>query len=193
MGEKLRLIVQIGAACKKWKKFAGRSRDRYYRFRELVTTEEDYRKDLISIRDRIRAPLLEKDCISQAEAALMFPGVEAMIGLSLQLGEELGAKLQTWDRRTTTIGQSMIRFSKFLLVYSEFFKNFNESQRRLKELTTNNEKARDIEKALSTGVRITSFEDLMSKPFQRPLKYHLILRDYASKTDQSHVDWPCLQ
>lgn len=29
---------------------------------------------------------------------------------------------------------------------------------------------------------------MMSKPFQRPLKYHLILRDYASKTPQNHPD-----
>ena len=29
----------------------------------------------------------------------------------------------------------------------------------------------------------------MSKPFQRPLKYHLILRDYWSKTDANHPDY----
>jgi hypothetical protein len=30
---------------------------------------------------------------------------------------------------------------------------------------------------------------MMSKPFQRPLKYHLILRDYLSKTDKEHPDY----
>lgn len=33
----------------------------------------------------------------------------------------------------------------------------------------------------------------MSKPFQRPLKYHLILRDYASKIEKTHPDWQPLQ
>jgi len=33
----------------------------------------------------------------------------------------------------------------------------------------------------------------MSKPFQRPLKYHLILKDYASKTNASHPDMPFLE
>ena len=56
---KLRSIVRLGTAVNKWKKLAGRSRDRYYRLRELVTTEEDYRKDLISIKERIQQPLVE--------------------------------------------------------------------------------------------------------------------------------------
>ena len=33
----------------------------------------------------------------------------------------------------------------------------------------------------------------MSKPFQRPLKYHLILRDYASKIEKNHPDYKHLQ
>lgn len=33
----------------------------------------------------------------------------------------------------------------------------------------------------------------MSKPFQRPLKYHLILRDYASKIPKNHPDAPFLK
>lgn len=66
---------------------AGRTKDRYYRLRELVTTEEDYRKDLISIKDKIMQPLLESQCITENDVARMFPNVESMIGLSVQLYE----------------------------------------------------------------------------------------------------------
>jgi lipoate-protein ligase A len=113
----------------------------------------------------------------------MFSNIEAMIGLSVQLKEELTVKLETWDRKTTVIGQNMTRFSKFLLVYADFFKNFNETQHKLKLLLQTKESVREIERQLTVGPRIITFEDLMSKPFQRPLKYHLILRDYFSKTD----------
>lgn len=123
----------------------------------------------------------------------MFPNVESMIGLSVQLREDLNAKFQSWDRRKTLIGQTMIRFSKFLLVYSDYFKNFNESQKKLKQILAENGGARLIEKKLSTENRIITFEDLMSKPFQRPLKYHLILRDYASKIEKTHPDYTPLQ
>lgn len=67
-----------------------------------------------------------------------------MIGLSVQLREELNAKFLAWDRRTTVIGQTMIRFSKFLLVYSDFFKNFNETQKKLKSILAENAEARKI-------------------------------------------------
>lgn len=122
---KLKSIVRLGTAVSKWKKLAGRSRDRYYRLRELVTTEEDYQKDLTSIKEHIKQPLLESQCITPNDVAAMFPNLESMIGLSMQLREELNAKFEGWDRRKTLIGQTMIRFSKFLLVYSDYFKNFN--------------------------------------------------------------------
>lgn len=36
--QKIRCIVMAGAATTKWKKLANRTKDRYYRLRELVTT-----------------------------------------------------------------------------------------------------------------------------------------------------------
>ena len=66
----------------------------------------------------------------------MFSGIDSMISLSGQLREELAVKFDTWDRRKTMLGQTMIKFSKFLLVYNEFFKNFNETQKRLKQILT---------------------------------------------------------
>lgn len=64
----------------------------------------------------------------------MFSGIDSMISLSAQLREELAVKFETWDRRKTMLGQTMTKFSKFLLVYNEFFKNFNETQKRLKQI-----------------------------------------------------------
>ena len=34
---------------------------------------------------------------------------------------------------------------------------------------------------------------MTSRPFQRPLKYHLVLRDYWSKTDVTHPDYDHLK
>ena len=58
----------------------------------MVTTEDDYRKDLISIKDRIKQPLLDSNCISENDVKRMFPNVESMIGLSVQLYEDLKVK-----------------------------------------------------------------------------------------------------
>jgi len=80
-----------------------------------------------------------------------------------------------------------------MLVYSDYFKNLASTQNKIKGLLGRSEKAREIEKKLSTETRIVTFEDMISKPFQRPLKYHLILRDYESKTPKEHPDMPNLK
>jgi len=68
----------------------------------------------------------------------MFANIDSMIQLSKQLSEEFNVKFAGWDCRKTMIGQTMIRFSKFLLVYSDFFKNCNETQRKLKQMLKEN-------------------------------------------------------
>ena len=84
----------------------------------------------------------------------------------------------------------MKKYSKFLLVYSDYFKNLNHTQNVLKNLVRTNPKAKAIEQSLSSEEDnlVITIENMMSKPFQRPLKYHLILRDYASKVPKKHPD-----
>jgi len=74
------------------------------------------------------------------------------------------------------------------MIYSDFFKNYKETEEKLKILTSKSERAKRIEKNLSTAFKIVTIGDLISKPFQRPLKYHLLLRDYWSKTPLDHPD-----
>lgn len=123
----------------------------------------------------------------------MFPNIEGMIDLSGQIHDELKAILQNWNRSTTILGTPMIKFSRFLMIYSDFFKNLVDTQSKLRDILAKNEKARQIEKNLSTANKIVTIENLISKPFQRPLKYHLILRDYWSKTDPNHPDYTHLK
>ena len=64
-----------------------------------------------------------------------------MIQLSRQLYSDLSGIFGKWERRTSLIGQVMIRYSRFMLVYSDFFKNYQNTQRKLKLLVQNNEEA----------------------------------------------------
>lgn len=52
--EQLRLTLKTAAPLKKWKRFADRSKDRYNRFKELVTTEGDYLNDLIKLKTQVK-------------------------------------------------------------------------------------------------------------------------------------------
>ena len=55
-----------------------------------------------------------------------------------------------------------------------------------------NEQAQEVEKNLSEEFRNENFLNLLSKPFHRALKYHLILRDYCRYTPKDHPDYPHL-
>ena len=158
-----------------------------------MTTEGDYFNDLMIIRDHIKKPLREGGLISENEERSMFASIESMIQLSAEMSKELEILLKGWNRHTTMIGAIMKKYSKFMLVYSDYFKNLSHTQNVIKNLLKVNPKAQLIEAKLSTNDKIITIENMISKPFQRPLKYHLILRDYASKVPQNHPDYTSLQ
>lgn len=63
------------------------------------------------------------------------------------------------------------------------------NQQRFQELIDNYEEVRDIESAIMpAGSRRQTFENLYMKPFQRPLKYKLILKQYQGSIHQYHID-----
>ena len=53
--------------------------------------------------------------------------------------------------------------------------------------------AKAIERDLSTEHKVVQISDLIIKPFQRPLKYQLLLKDYHQKTDSMHPDYMYLK
>lgn len=67
-----------------------------------------------------------------------------MIGLSAELRKELDQKLASWNRHTTLIGHTMKKYAKFLLVYSDYFKNLSSTQLRLKDLLSTRESVKEI-------------------------------------------------
>lgn len=68
----------------------------------------------------------------------MFPNIEGMIDLSGQIHDELKAILQGWNRSTTILGTPMIKYSRFLMIYSDFFKNLVETQTKLRDILAKN-------------------------------------------------------
>ena len=124
----LKLILGIGSSLKKWKKVAGKSKDRYNRLKELVMTEKDYHDDLVTLRDKVKKELQAANLINNQQANNMFPNLDGMIDLSSQIYQEFSIILDKWERKTPCIGHSMIKFSRFLMIYSDFFKNLNDTQ-----------------------------------------------------------------
>lgn len=74
----------------------------------------------------------------------MFPNIDGMIDLSQQIHIALKEVLAGWNRKTTLIGDTMCKFSRFFIIYSDFFKNLYETQQKLKKILSTSEQARSI-------------------------------------------------
>lgn len=119
----------------------------------------------------------------------MFANLDGMINLSNQMYTEFKSILEGWNRRKTMIGHSMAKYSRFLIIYNEYLVNLAQTQSKIKRLLEEKPQAKLIQKELSTEHKIIHIADLIIKPFQRPLKYHLLLKDYCEKTDATHPDY----
>jgi hypothetical protein len=74
----------------------------------------------------------------------MFPNLDGMIELSKELHRDLKVVFSHWNRKTTQIGSIMCRFASFFKIYSDFFKNFNDTQQKLKKILSTSEQAKLI-------------------------------------------------
>lgn len=116
----------------------------------------------------------------------MFPNIEGMIQLSSQLLVDTEQLKATWNVHSTLLGPTMIRYSKFLQIYSEFFKCYSNTRDRLQSMLGTREDVRGIQAALG---KMESFENIWSKPSQRPLKYKLLLSAYLKELWRAHPDY----
>ena len=84
----------------------------------------------------------------------MFPNLDGMIELSGQIYDEMKVILDHWERNSTMIGPTMIKFSKFLMIYIDFFKNLPNTQQKLRTILMKSDKAKTIQRHLSTPNKI---------------------------------------
>jgi hypothetical protein len=82
----------------------------------------------------MQVPLRECGVTSEEDEKELFPNIQGMINLSSQLLTDVTALKDAWNSHTTLIGQTMIRYSKFLQIYSEFFRSYRRTLARLEEL-----------------------------------------------------------
>lgn len=79
----------------------------------------------------MQLPLRECGAISELQEQELFPNIKGMIDLSSQLLSDVTKLRDEWSPHTTLIGQTMIRYSKFLQIYSEFFRSYQRTLARL--------------------------------------------------------------
>lgn len=106
-----------------------------------------------------------------------------MIELSYELHKCIEGFIKTWNPCQTLIGESLMYFHKFFMIYREYCNNFMKGLQILKRIQANPENQRILNKLKM------DCESYTIKPVQRPPKYQLLLREYYKSLPKCHKDY----
>lgn len=88
---------------------------------------------------------------------------------------------------STLISRSFFEMGDGFLINQDFIRQYGNIQKALADIKSN-EKLREIEQQVFSQEKI-SFDQYTGAPFQRPLKYPLLLREIRESTPSSHIDY----
>ncbi|KAJ2732803.1 hypothetical protein IW152_003527 [Coemansia sp. BCRC 34962] len=151
---------------------------------ELVHTEADYVKDLRIMVDVLQRPMHELRLASVEQIDLVFGN----IGEILELHEEINTALMERQRMqypvVWDISDVLLPFVPRLRVYARYICNQDNALRLVDELrqTSNNFDVFWKERQLRPECRKLPIESFLVLPFQRLLKYPLLLRTLLAST-----------
>ncbi|KAJ2695833.1 hypothetical protein H4218_005008 [Coemansia sp. IMI 209128] len=151
---------------------------------ELVHTEADYVKDLRIMVDVLQRPMHELRLASAEQIDLVFGN----IGEILELHEEINTALMERQRMqypvVWDISDVLLPFVPRLRVYARYICNQDNALRLVDELrqTSNNFDVFWKERQLRPECRKLPIESFLVLPFQRLLKYPLLLRTLLAST-----------
>eukprot|EP01080_Neovahlkampfia_damariscottae_P005848 gene5848-9671_t len=200
---------------KKIKVLAKSQKKRINIIKEIISTEESYVKSL----EKTEAVMKYQKVFNQKQAGIIFSNVTTILPFNRLLLQNLKNVFGYKDMNSTpekdvkkkginfgkkkheepkkqdkkmTVGETFTKFTPFLKLYTIYINNFDDAQKELKRLKTED---KNVEQFIKT-VKKNEGEDLGSlliKPIQRVPRYKLLLDDLLRTTPRGHFDYALLQ
>jgi guanine nucleotide exchange factor VAV len=173
-----------------FEKFVPKSK-REHQIKELLETETNYLRNCLEmlINDFYR-PL--KNCLTTTDYQKIFRNIHDIYllhssfhaNLQAAVHEALGiAKNTTEDGEVLGIGDVFMKHKSSFLKYAEYCANMDEARLTLDNVEKTEPHAkRKIQELLQESKTDFRLQDLLTVPFQRICKYHLILQNIVSST-----------
>ena len=154
---------------------------RDYPIKEFVETEDKYLANLIMVRDNFSDPL--QNLIQEHLHSVIFFKLHEMIALHTDILEDL-------KRNNRNIGNIMLNYYRGFLVYKDYCTNLDRAQSLLEIEEQKNPK---LKKELNRcQIKAKSPFPLCAHivlPFQRLLKYHIMLAEILKHTPEDHEEY----
>lgn len=164
---------------------------RKYVIQELISTEEQYCKNLSIILKEIKIPTLERKILTKEESNQIFSVLDEIQNFHSFFSEKLKKSFENFDNRKTKIGEVVFKVLQPFKMYYLYCDNFKIANSRLDKMRKENHKFINFIKQLEYTPLLQNL-DLSShlvKPVQRLPKYVLLFKDLKKNTDEKHPDY----
>ncbi|EGG14394.1 pleckstrin domain-containing protein [Cavenderia fasciculata] len=205
LSTELKAVIKIQRATRRWlerNRQRVRERDNAYRERitqEITKTEVEYLNRLIYLRDQPLKDLREaiakgSPIISEEEIRAIFSELESIIAYNTQLLNELQVRCKHW-KQDTLIGDIFVKFSRFLMIYSQYCINYGDCLEVLNVCKKQPKFKAFLNKLKEHNeeIRLRGLEDYLIRPIQRIPRYSLLIKDMINHTWASHPDYQSLE
>eukprot|EP00727_Mastigamoeba_balamuthi_P000291 m51a1_g10259 putative domain containing protein (239) ;mRNA; r:240-1857 len=172
---------------------AQRTRRRRFIVDEILSTEEDYVRDLDVLEDVWRAGLAREGLLSAQEQRIVFGSIPQIRFLATELAMALREdQLRPDDAQR--IGDTFAKKVPFFRLYIEYCYNRRAAAEIVGRLGSNPRYAAFKEQARGDPrTKQLELNGFLIKPTQRIAKYPLFLKDLLKYTDPSHGDYKNLE
>lgn len=155
---------------------------------EIISTEANYSRDLILVRDEYYEPLKQSQLLSKEELKGIFLNILSLVEIHQALSTAIQKAHEDWGYHTC-IAACFIPMLDKLKLYQAYIDNFANASNLLKEkLASSKELTTLLKHQAARNPRMLTLEDFLIMPVQRLPRYVLLLKELARYTEPGHPD-----
>eukprot|EP01088_Endostelium_zonatum_P009474 TRINITY_DN22706_c0_g1_i1.p1 TRINITY_DN22706_c0_g1~~TRINITY_DN22706_c0_g1_i1.p1 ORF type:complete len:818 (-),score=155.06 TRINITY_DN22706_c0_g1_i1:117-2570(-) len=162
---------------------------------ELIITEAEYNNHLVFAINNFLMPCREGNIINSSELYDLFGNIEDILAVSEKLLVSFEfINLKSTNPEDQRVGKIFLEDMSHLELYSVYCINQEHSNDRFTKLKEHNAEFRNLLQTVHAmpETRSLDLSAYLIKPFQRIMKYPLLLNSIINDTDTSHPDYPDL-
>ena len=156
---------------------------------EIVRSEEVYRDAMVSMEDEVAIPLREAGVVSEAEWRVLFSHLGPVRRVACEFMSRLTEAMSSEGDAGAAVAQVFLDMIGYLSVFSPYVNALGEAQAMLAQLSS---REAFVAWRQSVGASMPRGQGPFSgleKPFQRMLKYPLLLARVQKNTDEEHESY----